>query len=436
MQRQLFYSLNNLSNLTIEDVETRISELDPDITYLSLSNNTIGLRYLTELSRIVKAIALTLPNLILINLSKNLLGSLTAFELTVFLQDFQKFLPKLKYLDLGANSLCNFNATILQSALDLPGLDVLNLADNNLALVKNLEKIFKPECKGPLFLGLSCNNLGALSQEKMQEFFSVIPDKVEALDLRGNMLLSTPWSSAVDCDGLTNAINCLSKNISFIDMRFNKISDDAALRIISHLPENIKKIGVLSDIVNLDVFWINLLIEIIDNFILRKHAISDFDKLDFPYRIDKKSFFRFIDYLDASNKLLCNFVSGLLLECRLKNIILEDDDNKYCIEKRTHDAITFYMKAAQDKNNLHSLSADILWNIKSTSTISSVKSRLAQYDFYRIKNNPENSVFSSVMTRTELPFANRFRMFPVEHHPETDNHNLSLKGSSVITSNL
>ncbi|CAM2924546.1 hypothetical protein [Legionella worsleiensis] len=95
--------------------------------------------------------------------------------------------------------------------------------------------------------------------------------------------------------------------------------------------------------------------------------------------VDEKKLESLVNILEKWNSPLSNLVAGLLIEGRFPGVIKAKENIQTYWEKRTHDAITFYCKAAANQFCKPIVDC-ILWEIKTTTTISSVQIRLSQYN--------------------------------------------------------
>ncbi|CAM2911070.1 hypothetical protein [Legionella worsleiensis] len=122
------------------------------------------------------------------------------------------------------------------------------------------------------------------------------------------------------------------------------------------------------------------LYEDVDNLILcKRNSAQFFEIITLGKKIDEPKLNKLINILESWDYPVANLVSGLLLEGRIRSVVKERDHPNVYWEKRIHDAITFYNKAATDKT-LKPTVDFILWEIKTTSPIPSVQIRLSQYD--------------------------------------------------------
>ncbi len=113
-----------------------------------------------------------------------------------------------------------------------------------------------------------------------------------------------------------------------------------------------------------------------------------FDTIRLPIEIDGKLLNGCIRELEKLNDPIANLTCGLLLEGQIETTtdILENcneyDEHR---EKRNHDAISFYTKAANDAT-LKPMVEFLLRNMKTTCSSASIQNRLAPYDLVHQDN--------------------------------------------------
>lgn len=123
-------------------------------------------------------------------------------------------------------------------------------------------------------------------------------------------------------------------------------------------------------------FHLNILAKVNEEV---KKGRVDFGGITSPVEIDETYLNTVITALERENTPLAFLTCGLLLEGRITNIADEPSDLTAYYEKRIHDAISFYEKAAVS-NELKPLVNFLLWEIRTVSELESVLKRIHQFD--------------------------------------------------------
>ena len=105
-----------------------------------------------------------------------------------------------------------------------------------------------------------------------------------------------------------------------------------------------------------------------------------FETIKLPYEIDERQLNPLINLLEKQNTPIALLTCGLLLEGRIPNHCADEkEDLSGYLEKRTHDAISFYVKAAQS-NALKSTVGFLLWELNTITDFESVRMRLSEFE--------------------------------------------------------
>ncbi len=324
----MYYRFNKLNELDINSIEERIQNLDPEITVLDLSDGFLGNRSATDLLRINEAISYYLPKLETIKLNKNNFGCLS------------------------------LNAFHIYTA----------------SLPRTLKKI-----------GFSSNSLGNFSNIR-----------VNTLDLSNNGLVGSVFNEQKkllpNLEKLINVINSM-KNVECINLNNNFISLENMELLVNRLDNKQINIGIDNIVMNIDHFWSHAIVKKITNIINDDNKeLKIFNDIKFVKEISEDDLIRHLSLLERSGTPLCLFICGLLLEDRIRNTFPSFEDRSIADEmayreKRQHDAISFYAKAARNKL-FHKLVTPILRAMKDTCAFPSIKSRLDCYDLNEAVNVP------------------------------------------------
>jgi hypothetical protein len=205
---------------------------------------------------------------------------------------------------------------------------------------------------------LQNNSFDKKSPEQLRHFFSSVPLTVKIYDLRGNNL------NAEQLDAI------ISKSIAWGVETI--ILDD---RVIDGTKWFLKKLvdSVYEEVLKLSHF---------------KKKNLEFNQIEFSVDIDGDRLNRWIERLEMQQHPLADFSCGLLLA---NHIYTTTDILKNCKaydeywEKRCHDAISFYLKAAKEPM-LRPILIAFLWNIKFNCSYPSVYQRLDKLDLIPLKS--------------------------------------------------
>lgn len=135
---------------------------------------------------------------------------------------------------------------------------------------------------------------------------------------------------------------------------------------------------------------------------------KNFESISFKKEINTEMLSELLDIYDNWNDSGAYFVAGLLLEGRIINATGKIDNPEAYWEKRLHDAISMYGKAAKDPA-FKTVATLMLWTLKTKSTIPSIQMRLSQYELLVPPTNhpertsltkPQNSIMRTAMAHS------------------------------------
>lgn len=257
---------------------------------------------------------------------------------------------------------------------------------------------------------LSWNDLGLMSDENIINAFSQCNQALNSIDLAWNKL------DKKSVESLSKILGSLPHNLVSINLRENNLDllNDAELAILlSQLSPSVTSV-ILSykKIIDPSQFWVNHLIQQVQSIIDKKNHILDFKEISLPFEIDELWLNKLIQVLEKQNTPLTSLICALLLQGHINNTVLADE---HCMdtymEKRYHDAIYFYGKAAEDQN-LKPIIDFLLWDLKSKTNLNSIVSKLDQADITPSLLLPNFLKFGQRQSATiPKPNSNELRFF-------------------------
>lgn len=390
----MYYRLHDLVDLLTEEIVESITMLDVEITFLDVHGSQLGNRGIIELISIFTAFKFDLQG---IDLRLNNLGLLQDIS-------FRKFiavLPRsLQVLNLSNNNLWNFNGLQWRNAFaELPRLTHLDLA-NNLLWQRTIEitmllKVIKP---GLRHLGLGSNQLANLGN-MLVDVCSAIPYGTISVDLRNNELGNFQKISLED---VITSMEVLPDSVTHVDLNGNDFTVENMIILVNNLPKNIKTIGIYTfRKITKDEF---LTYELMRQFVEIVGGTDDINALNsitLYKTINENCMNRYITILEKMNKPLAFLMCALFLDGRIENGIGEKNNYDIYFEKRVHNAIDFYCRAAEEKE-LQNLIITILKNIRINCNLLSVYKRMQMFDIFG--------------TQVKMPLANEMRLFPMPRY--------------------
>jgi len=361
---------------------------------------------------------------------------------TLLLTDFRNALqPQNPYVDLSFNKFGKKYAMlyhILASFNDENTCtNYLNLSHNQLYKFINdeaesFEELFEDECLALSYLDLSYNGFGIPAEDSQRASFKdnfavLIPLKTTHLSLANNQLIY------VDEETLGAGFACLPKNLTYLDLSNNfalydlpqhstynpfdvkeafshlpaslihlnftgnfhpATTDRQLIPFLEKLPLTLESItiapGRTIDLVawrTLERLLLLVKTEIIDEEKITKFAFEEKELL-LPIELNEYRLNQFVALLEKVNTPLSLLLCGFLLEGRIPNSADEKEDLSAYMEKRIHDAISFYEQILmhpspekQDIKCIKPLVEFLLWEIKTLSNTPSVINRLKAYHF-------------------------------------------------------
>lgn len=369
----MYSRLNQFDQSTIEKTEKYFKEPDSAITIRDLQNKMIGGLSAKEFAQIIYEPNASLSGLILKNTR---LDKLKGWEL----KQFFNILPKsLDMLDLSGNNLGDFTGRQLYDAFVLlPTLTTLDISHNQLWKINfdGIALLFNALKPGLQFLRLASNGFGApYGATKLKQIFSRLPEGVNTVDLRNNNLqffLDEPLTF----EALICAIHQLPKTVTYLDLRNN----DNMEVLVAKLPEHIKYIGIgFYEKIHVDVFLANSLSDVVEWNAIRYVRGYGFDKMKQLPKIKDGDLNRYMTVLEKNDSSIAYLTGAWLLEGIIKNKIPEKVVYWRYMEKRLHDAASFYMKASCNVK-LKPVIEYFLWELKTSNVYPSIRTRLDSLD--------------------------------------------------------
>ncbi len=351
----------NLWNLSGEELAEVLAALPPSVKNLSLKNNELGFKTVEELVKAFKSIPSTVK---ILDLSYNHgFCKKTALELA---QIFMAIPATVETLDLSCLSLGVFSGE---------DLEIIFLALSN----KNLKT-----------LDLSHNRLEQVFLFDLAIPFAVISPSVETLILRYNDLhYKTP-------NELKRIFSCVPLSIKTYDLRGNKFNQEQLNAIFDMtIKWGVETIILDDKFIEGTKWFLKRLIDKVYRAIYFNsgNGLLAFDEIKFSVNIDDYRLIRWIEKLEQQNNPLADLTCGLLLANQIKTQPALSENCQFFDdywEKRTHDAINFYLKAAREPS-LKAVVKVLIIEFKTTCLFESVLKRMESFDS-GFKSNKESLV--------------------------------------------
>ena len=175
------------------------------------------------------------------------------------------------------------------------------------------------------------------------------------------------------------AFASIPAGVSSLDLGWNYLHNKTAaelVEILGAIPEHVNTIRWEGGVIQRP--RVQQLVRNVEDCLLSTKGVPNFEALPMPEEIDEALLSSYITLLEKKASPIALFTAGLLLEGRIANHCDQEEKANclaYC-EKRDHDAITFYLKAAEADNRLKPLINFILWEMRTTTEIPSIAERL------------------------------------------------------------
>jgi hypothetical protein len=267
------------------------------------------------------------------------------------------------------------------------------------------------------FLNLGMTFLGRLTGAELVELFAAIPATITSLSLSLNDLGKKTAAELAD------AFAALPASVTTLNLYHNNFNAEQLDAIIKALPVGVESIILDKKIIDRNEYWAEqLMVDVAELSTKQDMARFAFDTIKPPIEIDGKGLNRFIKFLEKQNNPVADLTCGLLLEGQIETTahILENC-NEYdeYMEKRTHDAISFYTKATNDAA-IKPLAEFLLRNLKTGYPSASVQNRLALYDLTPQDNfNCELNQALKKRLGVSLPLLGGFGLFKPSSETES-----------------
>ena len=206
------------------------------------------------------------------------------------------------------------------------------------------------------------------------QILAALPASVTSLNLTNNDLYSKT------AEELVQILAAIPKSVKYIDLEMNRLSKFGEVYLLSMLPLHVHMVKIDSGTFDLNAYWTEHLLEQLHKA-LGKTTIPErleaIIAIKLPFEISEKRMARYITILEKSPKKTAPLLCALLLDYQQINTISAPETllNAAYMEKRAHDAISFYGKAAHHPP-LKPLISCILWEIKTVTSLESIRSRL------------------------------------------------------------
>ena len=234
-------------------------------------------------------------------------------------------------------------------------------------------------------LNLGFNGLSWKTADELEKIFAALPASISSLDLRGNGL------GRKTADERAQIFDSIPKHVTTIKWEGGIIQPTPVEQLVSNLSELLRT----------------------------STRFPTFNTLKLAEEIDETLLCNYIDFLEKQATPIALFTAALLLDGQIPNHCEEEKNN--CddyIEKRTHDAMTFYIKAAAGDKKLEPLINLLLWEMSTTTNVASLKDRLScmnlipPIDFipsFKEYKTSESRVQRLTLNTTDYSFFKTFR---------------------------
>ncbi|WP_298627262.1 leucine-rich repeat domain-containing protein [uncultured Legionella sp.] len=246
------------------------------------------------------------------------------------------------------------------------------------------------------YLSLANNKLIYVDPKTLAAGFDCLPPNLTYLDLSNNYIqYDLPDTPIYNPYQVKSAFSHLPASLTHLDFKGNfhpKTTDEQLIPFLKELPETLESITI-SPGGTIDLAaWHTLehLLCLVESEILNKEKIDKFSfnkkELQISVQLNEYRLNQFIALLEKMNTPLSLLLCGFLLEGRIPNHVEEKEDLSTYMEKRLHDAISFYekilihpSKEEQVTKCIKPLAEFLLWEIKTVSDTPSVINRLKAY---------------------------------------------------------
>ncbi len=162
-----------------------------------------------------------------------------------------------------------------------------------------------------------------------------------------------------------------------------KKTEGELTQLLNGLPFNVETVVIDDETYYRDSYLVNQLLRKVSDLITKRNKDGlVFNAISLPVEIDETCLNRIIPLFEKQKTPIAFLICGLLLEGQISTITNEKYsplEYKEYMEQRTHDAISFYTKAALDSST-RPLVEFLLWELKLTCTLPSIQHRLSEYD--------------------------------------------------------
>ncbi|PJE11476.1 hypothetical protein [Legionella sp.] len=355
--RNLGLSGNELSDKPAEKVAKFLQTVSPEVESVDLSVNQFNKYTMEELIAIISALPKTVTKL---NLSGNNFASMSTEELVEFLNKIPEHILE---LDLCWN---NFERKSRKEQLS-----ILAAVPATVRALKASIKI-EDQAEDSHFLSV----LAAELQERLVLLVIDWPNLRETPVEQVRSMLS-PLASKVE--------------LSFSSRNLGPARQAQLEKIAESLPDATEFFYLdCNERVEPAQVWAELLSQKLREMI-SKEGVSGicFESIVVPKVIDSNLLEKLIKHYEKEKDGLSSLICGLLLQAKIRAVEFNNNEPE-AVEKRAHDALSFYIKAGNVDPNLRSVVEFLVWELKVTTDFSSVKERINQAHW-----TPSESYFPS-----------------------------------------
>ena len=405
----MHYRLQYLSAMSGHELKAAFAMIPAEVTSLDLSKNGFGEKTGAELAKVFAAIPLSVTSL---DLSQNRFGQKTGAELAKALAAIPLGVTSLY---LGTNALYRITGTELAKAFAAIPLSVtslylsandfhkktaaelamafaaipLSVKSLNLSWNYFLDKtgneiaaVFRAIPASVTSLDLSSNFFGDKSAAELAMAFAAIPLSVKSLNLSGNLFHNKTG------DEIATVFRAIPASVTLLDLSGNGLNnktDAEWIGLFSSLPY-VHTVMLENRTVNKYQLFADQLLAQIEQLVLKDlpalvtQIIPDFE-------IDEIALCRIIEVLEKKKTSTAYLVCAMLLDDSIQNMVRgkgPENQEKYD-EKRSHDAVTFYLKSLNNKSSpaIQDMISFKLWENKTVGNPApSLLRRLGEFDIH------------------------------------------------------
>jgi hypothetical protein len=344
----------------------------PKVRNLGLSGNELSKSPAVNVANFLQTISSEVES---VDLSVNQFNKYPTEELIALISTLPKTLTK---LNLSANNFASMDTEELIKFLSkIPGHIIeLDLCWNNFER-KPPDEQLRILAAVPATVRALKVNIKITGQTEDFRFLSCLTEKLQA----SLALLVIDWPNLRE-SSVEQVREILSPVASQVELSFSSRNwgntRQAQLeKLAESLPDSVVAFYLdCSERIELAQIWAELVSQKMRDLISIEGSQSiNFESIVLPKLIDNNLLEKLIKYYEKEKDGLSFLICGLLLQAKIRAVEFENNKSE-AIEKRTHDALSFYLRAGTVDPSLRKIVEFLVWELKVTTDISSVKERI------------------------------------------------------------